>query len=356
MINAISSLVRISKFAGERFDLIQAGGGNSSVKYGKDLMLIKSSGVSLSELTEEFGFSIIDLSIVREIFQGEVLDGLDSKYDRENFAQNVISTSLQNNSRPSIETTLHAFLYKFTLHTHPVVLNILLARLDCDIILSEIFRDLNYCTLPYKTPGIELSIELNNKLSEYKNPPKVYFLKNHGLIVSSDVENEIYYFTELVLDTIEKYLSVDFSRYKTVTKFSNLLKNKIEYDGIVYLSEDRHIYNELINNADLYLNAPFCPDGMVFCGYRGLKLSDLDSFDSIKEYLNEFKSLPKIVYYKNHLFILAKNTKKAKEIEEVLKFQIIVFSNNMGKDIQLLDREELDYLNNWEAEKHRQKI
>ena len=38
----------ISRFAGQRFDLIQAGGGNSSVKINNDLMLIKKSGCLLT--------------------------------------------------------------------------------------------------------------------------------------------------------------------------------------------------------------------------------------------------------------------------------------------------------------------
>ena len=40
----IQNFINISKYAGERFDLIQAGGGNSSVKLDNGQMLIKASG------------------------------------------------------------------------------------------------------------------------------------------------------------------------------------------------------------------------------------------------------------------------------------------------------------------------
>ena len=55
----IKELVTISKYFGQRFDLIQSAGGNISVKF-DDMMLIKSSGIILSDLTENYGYSIIN--------------------------------------------------------------------------------------------------------------------------------------------------------------------------------------------------------------------------------------------------------------------------------------------------------
>ena len=44
-----NQFISVSKKLGERFDLVQAGGGNISFKY-KDFMFIKSSGCNLTEL------------------------------------------------------------------------------------------------------------------------------------------------------------------------------------------------------------------------------------------------------------------------------------------------------------------
>ncbi len=43
--NEMNDFIKISKYAGERFDLTQAGGGNSSVKNDDGTMYIKASGV-----------------------------------------------------------------------------------------------------------------------------------------------------------------------------------------------------------------------------------------------------------------------------------------------------------------------
>ena len=59
--NEIKDLVDISKYAGERFDLIQAGGGNSSVKLENGEMLIKASGFILSDMDENNGYSRVDI-------------------------------------------------------------------------------------------------------------------------------------------------------------------------------------------------------------------------------------------------------------------------------------------------------
>ena len=41
----------ISRYCGERFDLVQAGGGNTSVKI-NDIMFIKASGFNLADITK----------------------------------------------------------------------------------------------------------------------------------------------------------------------------------------------------------------------------------------------------------------------------------------------------------------
>ena len=71
--NEITNLVRISKYAGERFDLIQAGGGNSSVKLSDNSMLIKASGFLLSDLTFERGYAKVDNLKVLAILENQDL-------------------------------------------------------------------------------------------------------------------------------------------------------------------------------------------------------------------------------------------------------------------------------------------
>ena len=48
----------ISKYAGMREDLIQAGGGNTSYKESDEKMYIKASGVQLADITNIFSFPV----------------------------------------------------------------------------------------------------------------------------------------------------------------------------------------------------------------------------------------------------------------------------------------------------------
>ena len=53
--NEIKNLIKLSKYAGMREDIVQAGGGNTSVKIDDKTMFIKSSGYQLSEMEENMG-------------------------------------------------------------------------------------------------------------------------------------------------------------------------------------------------------------------------------------------------------------------------------------------------------------
>ena len=109
----IKELVEISKYAGERLDLVQAGGGNSSVKLNTGHMLIKASGYSLSEVVKGFGYSKVLTAKVSEIVENKKIIALKTKKERENLASVLVKkATVDTNNRPSIETLLHSFLLK----------------------------------------------------------------------------------------------------------------------------------------------------------------------------------------------------------------------------------------------------
>ena len=107
----LSDFVQISRYAGERFDLVQAGGGNSSVKLDNDEMLIKASGFLLSEVTKDRGFSTVDTKKVANILTNKAIKSETNSRKRESIAANLINEAiLDKKNRPSIETLLHSFI------------------------------------------------------------------------------------------------------------------------------------------------------------------------------------------------------------------------------------------------------
>ena len=355
--NEIKDFVEISKYSGERFDLVQAGGGNSSVKYEKDEMIIKASGFLLSEVKVDRGYSKVITSKIENIVKNETIITETDKRKRETLTAKLVQeATIDKTNRPSIETLLHSFLYKYTLHTHPVVVNMIVIQKDYKEILLSIFKDENIALVPYKTPGIELALELYRTLQTFEKIPNIIFLQNHGLIVTSPHKKDIQRITEKVLEKIETHLKVDMSRFKLTNKISNLLNSVQKNSNISYLSEDGYLNEQLSLRQELFLKTPFCPDSLVFCGVSAVVTEDLFNVCSLKNYKEKYFELPKVIIFENNLFFIAPNIRKAKEIEEVMKFNIMVLEKIVKSDKNFLELEELAYLSDWEAEKYRQKL
>lgn len=351
----IKKLVALSKYAGERFDLVQAGGGNSSVKLSDGTMFIKASGFSLSDVEENSGYSKVITAKIAEIVKNDEIIKSSDKRARESLASTLVKeATLDVLHRPSIETLLHSLLYKYTLHTHPIVVNMIVNKTDWKEVLKSIFKE-EIALIDYQTPGIELALELYTEINRHQEIPKIIFLQNHGLIITSENDQEIKPLNEYVLSKIESYLDVDMSKYKLTNAISTLVNHISSQNSIAYLSSDMDLNILLLKNKSLFLTTPFCPDSLVYCGIGAVEISNLDDLETIQKYKNAYHETPKIVLFNNQVFIIAKNIKKAKEIEEVLKFHIIVLSQN-SENTNFLEFEELAYLSNWEAEKYRQKI
>jgi len=354
--NEIKSLVEISKYAGERFDLVQAGGGNSSVKFDDGKMAIKASGFLLSEVTENSGYSMVLTKQIANIVKNQQIINAKNKKVRESLTSNLIKTAtIDKKNRPSIETLLHSLLLKYTLHTHPIVVTMIVSQKNWKKLLYKIFGNNEITLIDYKTPGIELALELYNNIKKIKKIPNIIFLQNHGLIVTSNKITDIKKLTENVLNKIEKFLHIDMSRYKLTTKLTNMCNNIEKTMYISYLSEDSFLNKMLQENRELFFKKPLYPDSLVYCGVSCVEINNFNNYNIIKEYKNKYFEQPKIIIYKNNIYIRAQNIKKAKEIEDVLKFHIMVLSQ-VSKSINFLEFDELSYLLNWEAEKFRQEI
>lgn len=348
----IEDLIEISRYAGERFDLIQASGGNSSLKEDGQ-MLIKSSGCHLSEITSDKGFSIVDNEKILSI-----LDLSFGKNKRENdkIVSELVQKSVIKGSRPSIETLLHSLFKKYTLHTHPLSVNVICASKNALELLNKIFEKDEFLFVSYKTPGIELALELKKQMEifkqEYKKDANIVFLQNHGLIVSADSVNEVEETTDGVVNKIDNFMNFDFKRYKLTNKISALVAN----GDIAYLSEDIYLNEILKKESELFHKTPFCPDQMVFCLSDVLKIKSLEDEKAVSDFRIKHKNSPKVVVFEDKIFFMGTTVKKCRESEEVFKSHLLVLSNISNQNENLLSQAELEYLANWEAEKYRQKL
>tara|TARA_Y100001933_G_C18996727_1_gene562764 strand:- start:946 stop:2700 length:1755 start_codon:yes stop_codon:yes gene_type:complete len=355
--NNLEKFLDISSYVGERFDLVQAGGGNTSFKM-DDLMFVKSSGCCLSNLgvnSNYVGVNYFEIKKKIENINFEENENNDKKY-RELKCKELVDNNIifLKKYKPSIETTLHCLTKKYTVHIHPIQFNVISGSPDCVSILNKIFKNdiEKYCVIDYFTPGIEVSLEL---LKKYENE-KVIFLKNHGLVFTSDTIENLRKIIDKTINILEKNLNLDFCRYHIVNDISQNLKEILKEKKITYLSENELI-NKCINSGNNFDNLfrGFFPDKIVYCGISYCMIDRDTIKKQIVGYIEKFKEIPKIYIFKSgkyYLYISANSINKCREIEEVIASHLMCYNDSNI----LLDDKEVLYLNNWEAEKYRKSI
>jgi rhamnose utilization protein RhaD (predicted bifunctional aldolase and dehydrogenase) len=323
-------------------------------------MYIKSSGFLLADMTSNSGYVTVRTSEIQNIVNNSVFSTEIVQEHREKIAKNLLQNTILNpksDSRPSIETFLHAMLGKYTLHTHPIAVNILACRKDWNEALLQLFPDA--LLVKYVTPGIDLAIELNKELniylSRHNRIPEVIFLQNHGLIVTSNVYEKIEILTNEVVNKIADSLEISLGHFSLTNEISSLISSIYKKKLISLLCEDGYINNILTTNKSLLSTPPMCPDTLVFCGFEVVDLDNNNPKESILKYIDKYNTHPKVVIYKGRIAFVGNAIKKVKEAEEVFKFHLMSVENSYP-NVNSLSVNELHYLNNWEAEKFRQSM
>lgn len=344
----IKNLIKLSKYAGMREDIIQAGGGNTSVKIDNKTMFIKSSGYQLSEMEENAGYSKVNYKKIVDYFKNH----LEIKRSDE---KELLEETLIEGKRPSIETFLHSITEKYTLHTHPVVINVFTSRTNGMEELKSMFPD--SLIIGYQTPGIFLAKEFFDKFLELENPRKanIVFLKNHGLIVSDKNVDEVIELHEDVLKKLEDRLKINMQIYRNSTYLFKKLEDFIE-NNIVYLCDNNRIKNFIENNNIDKINYYFSPDSLIYCNKKILVLDkNNDILEVTKRHVLEYGNF-NVIFFENEFYIIAPNIKKAKEIESVLSFNLQVLELNKNEEMDFLTEEEQNFLLNWDSEKYRKNL
>lgn len=353
--NEFNEFIDLSRYAGERYDLIQSAGGNTSVKLENGDILIKASGFLLSEICEEKGFAKLNNDSLISIFYNDNITKEKNKKKREELSTELVNKSVLGKFvKPSIETLLHSILLKFTLHTHPIAVLKIVIQKNWKEILDKIFDD-DYLTINYHTPGVDLAISMFKKIKNREDVPKIIFLKNHGLIITSDNKDQVQQLNEYVLTKIENYLDINFDKYKLTNIFSkkiNLLTNERK---ICYLSQSLDFEKLNLDLKSIELSFNF-PDSFVYCGFEIVQISQISKLEPIEKYIHCYNESPKVIFYDKSFYIIANSLKKAKEIEELLNIHFITIQSLDLNNINSLDLEELKYLGSWDAEKFRQNI
>lgn len=346
----VQELMEISHYAGMDESLVQAGGGNSSVKIDEQRMLIKASGCSLGDLRPGVGYSCVDYRMLAERLGGAYGD-MTEKAGKE-----LLSASLMEGGRPSIETFLHALTGRVTLHTHPALVNVLTARRGGMEEIRRLFPQAYF--IGYATPGVALAQRYAREYREQQAAGEhepLIFLKNHGLIVSGETVEAVIGHTEAVEERIAAYIGTACRSSAQRELYQRLRRYGVLAQGdVLYRSEDGVIGEAAARFGADGWRFDFCPDCIVYCGRRMVSLSG-DADGEIERFQQAYGN-PVVLLSGGRVYIRAESLRKAKEIESVLRFSAEVALLNAGQEMEYLPDEEQKFLLGWESEKYRRQM
>lgn len=341
MKSSILDLINISKYAGERVDYTQGGGGNTSVKNEeKGLMLIKASGYRLVDISETTAFVAVDKNAIKNYYESvDVLVEKDYEKESAEISKNsVVALDGIQTLRPSVEVGFHAILKKYVIHTHSVYANVITCSQEGEDLANKLFsdKDFGFIFLPYINPGFELTLAMKKKIDKYVSVtgryPEVIFMKNHGLVVNGDCIERVKEVNTCVNETIRNYFNLeDNFREVNLVETANGFKSETP---IV-----KNFVKETVLNKSLLDETPLYPDQLV--------------------YLNNILAHSKdTLVVKGDDVFYNTDKKQATTLEETLAAYIFVVTaiKNAGLTVSKMNEKEVYFINNWEAEKYRRSV
>lgn len=211
MNSALKDLIKISNATGRDVALVQAGGGNTSVKTadGK-CMYIKASGTALKDMSVKKGWRKLRLDVVLSIIEDKSIARLDAQ-TRETEVKNRLLLACapprRGQARPSLESHFHALLDKCVVHLHPQAVLAYTCAKNGREKLQKLFKNEKFppVWVPYIGLGYMLAKKIRAITTDYKNHygrnPAIIFLQNHGLAVTANSANAVLQLVRRVVKT-----------------------------------------------------------------------------------------------------------------------------------------------------------
>ncbi len=327
------TLINITEKIGRDINLVQGPGGNISFK-NNGFMYIKASGEKMSDAKNKNIFIKTDLN--------KILSAL----DRNN--HDPVKNSWEKSSlmRPSIETTMHALMpHKYVLHVHCVNTLSWVIQKNYQKKINLILNGINWKSVPYKKPGLDLSNEIKKLFSE--SIVDVILLENHGIVAGAETAESVF---EKIKSISEKlYLPELDRKILDLEKFNQYLscrEYKLPKNEYIHQIAFSRIHSLIATQGDLF------PDQIVFLE-NGLKI-----INSLEELIILSKlranKLPVVLIPNVGILI----PRKFKEVNEDTLLGLSMIISRLPKDasINYLTKKERNELTNWDLEIYRKII
>ena len=190
----LDSLRRLSARAGSDPLLVQAAGGNTSLK-SDGVMWIKASGTWLKDaLTRDIFVAVDHAALMQALARHDPACETCTDFVRTDLNASGL--------RPSIETTVHALMpQRVVVHVHCVNTIAWAVRSDAAERLSERLAGFTWAFIPYARPGLPLAGAIAERL---RPGVDVLVLGNHGLVVAADTVAAAEVLLDRVVQAVER--------------------------------------------------------------------------------------------------------------------------------------------------------
>jgi rhamnose utilization protein RhaD (predicted bifunctional aldolase and dehydrogenase) len=319
----LSEYVDLCRLIGAWPDWVQGPGGNCSLKEGNRL-IVKRSGALIADTTDKKGWVCCDISQIQVALQ----EG----------REDIASTVLEGDGKPSIEAFLHTFPPRIIVHLHP---SPLMGSLCSEEPIN--YKEIPNRTIPYLKPGIPLTRALQ---AAYDPSIPIYFLKNHGIIFMGSTTDEILdmmlniqknLFDKHQLNTNIQLASKLYRSIKTITGHSTQSKLIRPYLQVNQRSQERIFF-------------PYSPDIAVFLQKASLVIEDpsADPEKLLSTYIKMYGTIPSVVGTYDAIYIIGSSMEACNSTYEILMAYYMIPIRS-----QKLTEDEYDALVNWDKEKAR---
>lgn len=349
----IQPLIDFSRLYGSNPELVNAGGGNTSMKQ-DGVMYVKRSGTALST-ADENAFAAMDMEKLIKITEQKYPD---SDKEREAaFLADIMDARLpgEEAKRPSVETLLHAlFPQKYVLHLHPALVNGLTCSVGGEKLAKQMFGD-SVLWVESCRPGYILAMMMFEQLKKAEGNINTVLLENHGVFFAAETVDGLDELLRNMLDklndNVKKFPDIECGDNKPSA--SDLIAKKL-----LALHGSEYIFaNTSCTAKDFASSAekaapmlkPFNPDQIVYCGAKTEFVEDIDKLDHI---------CANVVIVKGEGVYTLGKTEKAAYTAMLLTndaMKIAVYAESFGGALHLSD-ELTNFIVNWEAESYRKTV
>jgi rhamnose utilization protein RhaD (predicted bifunctional aldolase and dehydrogenase) len=335
-------------------DYVRGGGGNTSCKNDQTLW-VKPSGTTLATLTPQT-FVALDRKKLDELFH--IKTPADSSARERLVKEKMKNATLpQTPGRPSVEAPLHhALAARYVVHTHPFIVNGMTCSKNAAAICKELFPAALW--LDYIDPGYTLCMQVRQEIQNYTNKngkePSLIFLKNHGVFVSADSQDEIRaLYAEVMSKLKAQYKKAGISLTLEAGPMPDEKNLEFDKQTICRAMQDSGLSLAAAGAFDV-APGPISPDHIVYS--KSFPLIGTPTIDSVSEFKTRHKYLPQIIAFNNVVFGVAANKKGAMLALELAQDGSLVkkLAQAFGGIDYMTDRAR-EFIENWEVESYRKK-